>query len=123
MPIFRHEAEVVPKPDPLVPEYLTKIDRTIKKEPKYVNKPKYVLLAFGPKAEFKVWVVIDGDTAYIDRNGNGDLTEDSEQCKPGSTEKNVVRQADSELTYRLPGTRRTIANGGTTRFKVGRAVP
>jgi hypothetical protein len=108
--VFRHEPEAPLAADPLVPDYLTKIDRTIKREPKYVNAPKYVLLVFGPKAEFKVWIAIDGDTAYIDRNGNGDLTEEGELCKPASTEKNVVRQASGELTYRLPGTRRTIAN-------------
>jgi hypothetical protein len=33
------------------------------------------LLALGPKAETLVWVVLDGDVFYIDRNGNGDLTE------------------------------------------------
>ena len=54
---------------------LTKIDRTITKEPAYKAKPKYCLLVFGPEAKFRVWLVIDGDTLYVDRNGNGDLTE------------------------------------------------
>src|SRR5262249_14943460 len=57
---------------------LTKIDRTIAKEPAYKNKPKYCLLVFGPEAKFRVWLVIDGDTLYVDRNGNGDLTEPGE---------------------------------------------
>jgi hypothetical protein len=57
---------------------LTKIDRTIAKEPTYKNKPKYCLLVFGPEAKFRVWLVIDGDTLYVDRNGNGDLTEPGE---------------------------------------------
>ena len=100
----------LPPVDPLVPEYLTKIDRAIKKEPNYVNRPKYVVLAFGPKAEFRVWVAIDGDMAYIDRNGNGDLTEEGEQLKPENTEKNVARQVSCDLAYCLPGSKRTTAN-------------
>jgi hypothetical protein len=53
----------------------SKIDRTIKKEPAYQSKaPQYALLLFGPEAKLRVWVVLDGDTVYIDRNGDGDLT-------------------------------------------------
>lgn len=64
--------------DPLVPETLTKIDRKIAKLPKFTSeKPGYCLLAFGEKAEFKVWVVLDGDNLHIDRNGNGGLTDDA----------------------------------------------
>src|SRR5262249_44609899 len=31
-----------------------------------------------PEAKFRVWLVIDGDTLYVDHNGNGDLTEPGE---------------------------------------------
>ena len=68
--------EAVGLPDPLVPEYLTDIDRTLKKEPKYAGSPLYLLLAFGPEAKSRVWVVLDGTALYVDRNGNGDLTDD-----------------------------------------------
>lgn len=54
---------------------LSKIDRVIAKEPAYRSKPKYCLLVFGPEAQTRVWLVQDGDTLYVDRNGNGDLTE------------------------------------------------
>jgi hypothetical protein len=54
---------------------LTTIDRRISKEPPYQGKPKYCLVVFGPKAEKRVWLVLDGDVLYVDRNGNGDLTE------------------------------------------------
>ena len=54
---------------------LTKVDRRIRKEPAYESKPKYCLLVFGPEAKHRVWLVLDGDTLYVDRNGNGDLTE------------------------------------------------
>jgi hypothetical protein len=58
---------------------LTKIDRKIAKEPAYQNKPKYCLIVFGPEAKFRVWLVRDGDVLYVDKNGNGDLTEDGER--------------------------------------------
>jgi hypothetical protein len=41
---------------------LSKVDRTIKKEPAYQGKPKYCLLVFGPEAKARVWLVLDGDT-------------------------------------------------------------
>jgi hypothetical protein len=65
-----------------------KNDRTIRKEPAYRTKtPKYGLLAFGPEGKDRVWLVRDGDTLYVDHNGNGDLTEPGEKVaaekKPG----------------------------------------
>jgi hypothetical protein len=58
---------------------LSKMDRTIAKEPKYQSKPKYCLLVFGPEGKTRVWLVLDGDVLYVDRNGNGDLTEAEER--------------------------------------------
>ena len=58
---------------------LTKIPRVIAKEPAYQGKPKYCLLVFGPEAKHRVWLVLDGDDLYVDRNGNGDLTEKGER--------------------------------------------
>ena len=55
---------------------LSKIDRSLVKEPNYKGKPGYCLLVFGADAKVRVWLVKDGDTLYLDRNGNGDLTED-----------------------------------------------
>jgi hypothetical protein len=66
--------------DPLVPETLTKIDRKIAKLPKFESaKPGYLLLVFGKAAKEKVWVVFDGANLYVDKNANGDLTEDGEK--------------------------------------------
>src|SRR5215469_9732307 len=53
---------------------LEHIDRKIAKEPHYHNKPKYALAVFGTEAQFKVWLVLDGEALYADTNGNGDLT-------------------------------------------------
>lgn len=58
---------------------LSKIERKILREPEYRLKPKYCLLVFGPEAKTRVWLVQDGDTLYVDRNGNGDLTEMGEK--------------------------------------------
>jgi hypothetical protein len=68
---------------------LDKIDRTIKKEPVYKGKPAYCLLVFGPEAKFRVWLVVDAAVLYVDRNGNGDLTE------PGKRVPAYFRKGDS----------------------------
>jgi hypothetical protein len=62
---------------------LSKIDRTIAKEPVYQTKtPKYCLLVFGPEAKTRMWLVLDGKVMYVDRNGDGDLTGADEQVPP-----------------------------------------
>jgi hypothetical protein len=66
---------------------LQTIDRRIAKEPRYRFQAHYALLVLGPKAEQRSWLVIDGDgtepnsgrVLYLDRNGNGDLTEPGER--------------------------------------------
>jgi hypothetical protein len=42
---------------------------------------------FGPEAKTRVWLVLDGDVLYVDRNGNGDLTEDGERVPLPKFEK------------------------------------
>jgi hypothetical protein len=59
---------------------LSRIDRAIAKEPTYqTREPRYCLLVFGPEAKFRAWLVQDGEVLYVDRNGNGDLTEEGER--------------------------------------------
>jgi hypothetical protein len=55
------------------------IDRAIAKEPAYRSKPENCLLVFGLDAKTRIWLVRDGDALYVDRNGNGDLTEKGER--------------------------------------------
>ncbi|HKA07585.1 MAG TPA: hypothetical protein VKD71_10030, partial [Gemmataceae bacterium] len=58
------------------------VDRRIGKEPKYQSKtPRYCLPMFGPQRKHRVWLVLDGDTLYVDKNGNGDLTEKGKRIK------------------------------------------
>jgi hypothetical protein len=61
---------------------LTKIERVIAKEPRYQGKPEYCLLVFGPEAKFRVWLVLDGAVLYVDRDGNGDLTQPDKRVTP-----------------------------------------
>jgi hypothetical protein len=61
---------------------LTKIERTIHKEPAYQSKnPQYGLIVFGHEGKSRAWIVQDGDLLYVDRNCNGDLTE-AGNCLP-----------------------------------------
>ena len=83
---------------------LTTIDRIIQREPKYQTKmPKYALLVFGQEAKTRVWLVLDGDTLYVDRNGNGDLTEPHEIVKGEGKNGRYTFQAgevqDGERTH------------------------
>jgi hypothetical protein len=65
------------------PPDLRKIDRTIAREPAYESKaPRYALLVFGPEAKTRVWLVLDGETLYVDRNRDGDLTGKGERVTP-----------------------------------------
>ena len=47
----------------------------------YKTHPKYCLLVFGPETKTSVWLIVDGDVMYVDRNGNGDLTEKGERVQ------------------------------------------
>lgn len=62
---------------------LTRVDRSIGKEPAYKTKtPRYCLLVFGPRADYRVWLVLDGGTLRVDRDADGDLTEAGESTTP-----------------------------------------
>jgi hypothetical protein len=76
---------------------LSKIERSIAKEPAYHSKPKYCLLVFGPEAKTRIWLVQDGDTLYVDRNGNGDLTEVGEKVVAEKGDGN----AEGHFTFKV----------------------
>ena len=76
-----------------------KIDRALGKEPKYAGKPVYCLLAFGPDAKHRVWLVRDGDTLYVDKNGNGDLTDPGEAVAKAKPRKG--REDDDGKTFEV----------------------
>jgi hypothetical protein len=76
---------------------LSRIDRTIKKEPAYKGQPRYCLLAFGPEARTRVWVVVDGDVLYVDRNGDGDLTNPGERLPAREVYRRPKERPDVEV--------------------------
>src|SRR5262249_59807388 len=85
---------------------LTKIDRTIAKEPAYQSKsPSYGLLVFGPEAKSRAWVVLDGDCVYVDRNCNGDLTEEGERL--------VIKNPKRNRDKKKPGTSSAVDSVST----------
>lgn len=94
---------------------LTTIDRTTAKEPVYKNKPKYCLLVFGPEAKFRVWLVQDGDVLYVDRNGNGDLTEKGEQWRPKQPQAEIAREGGYPSDYREWHVGDIVEPDGTTK--------
>ena len=59
---------------------LTKIERLIVREPAYESdSPRYCLLVLGPEAATRVWLVWDGESLYVDRDADGDLTKAGEK--------------------------------------------
>jgi hypothetical protein len=77
---------------------LAKVERTLAKEPAYQSKaPRYGLLAFGPQAERRVWLVLDRDTLYVDANGNGDLTEPGERVKVKTPDQDPASFEDLDI--------------------------
>jgi hypothetical protein len=77
---------------------LSRVDHTIKKEPVYRSKPKYGLLVLGPEAKVRIWLVLDGDTLYVDRNGNGDLTEAGERVRIKTPDRDPAAFEEVEIT-------------------------
>ena len=76
---------------------LTKVDRSIKKEPVYQTKsPAYCLLVFGPEAKTRVWLVRDGSMMYVDRNANGDLTETGKRVRGEEKRPKVISVTPGE---------------------------
>jgi hypothetical protein len=83
---------MAPGSPPAEPPDLSKLDRSIKKEPAYTAKqPLYGLAVFGPRADAKVWMVLDKsaadrdtyDVLHIDLNADGDLTGAGERLDVG----------------------------------------
>jgi hypothetical protein len=79
-------------------------DRRLTKEPIYEGTPRYYLLVFGPEAKSSVWLVFDGTTLYVDRNGNGDLTEPGERfsAKESKITAEIEGKVYPHLQYDIP---------------------
>jgi len=86
---------------------LDTVPRTIVKEPIYRTKPRYCLLVFGSADKTPVWLVEDGDTLYVDRNGDGDLIEPGKAVRAGDRRQFMTMAPDGrpvpyrDLKYRI----------------------
>jgi hypothetical protein len=97
---------------------LSKLPRRIAKEPAYAAKPLYGMLAFGPEAQTRVWMVLDKskadairyDVLYADLNGNSDLSEPSERFT-GEAE-------GPDRRFRLPDFKDPATGASHTEFSV-----
>ena len=87
-----------------VHQELSKIERRIGKQPKYVaEQPLYGLVVFRSKMKTSIWLVLDKsapsqtqyDVVYADLNGNGDLTDNGERI---TTEVGK----DGESRFKMP---------------------
>jgi hypothetical protein len=85
----------------------SKVDRHISKEPAYQDKPLYCLCLIGPEATTRVWLVLDGEKLFIDKNCNGDLTDDGppleikDRTDPGSFEIVEVSPDGGKTKYKF----------------------
>jgi hypothetical protein len=75
---------------------LDAVPRAIVKEPTYRTKPGYCLLVFGSADKTPIWLVEDGDILYVDRNGDGDLTEPGKAVRAGGPHR-FTTLADGRL--------------------------
>ena len=73
-------------------------------EPDYRSTPRYALLAFGAKGESKVWLVEDGQSLYLDRNQNTDLTDDGPPL-PGKVQDSGSVSYDLDVIALADGSR------------------
>jgi hypothetical protein len=79
---------------------LSSVDRSLR-EPPGLARPRYCLLVFGTKATTRVWLVEDGDSLYVDRNANGDITEPGEVVTAKLAEQHDrILDEDKEVRYR-----------------------
>lgn len=80
-----------------------KIDRSLAKEPAYQSEtPRYALLLFGREAPLRVWIVLDGETVYLDRDADGDLTDPDEHFENVEACKDIkIADPDGKTTFTI----------------------
>jgi hypothetical protein len=87
----------------------TKIDRSIAKEPAYQSKvPRYGLLVFGPKADKRIWLVLDKDVVYVDADGNGDLTQPGKRVRVKTPDQDPASFEDIKILSQDGKTNETL---------------
>jgi hypothetical protein len=91
---------VVSAADSVVAVDYGEVPRPLLQEPDYrADSPEYALLLFGPRADLRVWMVLDRDAVYLDRNGDGDLTQDGERFASSDDCRNVTIKSPDGARY------------------------
>lgn len=57
---------------------LRQVSMSLMTEPTYFGTPRYTLVVIGKDLAKQHWIAIDDKNAYVDKNGNGDLTDEGE---------------------------------------------
>lgn len=104
-----------------------RVERHLAKQPEYVAAPRYALFVFDLAGDFRIWMVADKsradlpyyDVLYVDRNGNGDLTEDGERFVGKYDEKAAA--AGMAMTIRVGDIRVPVGDLVHTKFLVSTA--
>ncbi|HEY1376551.1 MAG TPA: hypothetical protein VGF55_07140 [Gemmataceae bacterium] len=81
------------------------LDRRIAREPAYAGKPLYALALLGPEAKVRVWLALDGEKLYVDKNCNGDLTDDG---PPAELKDTTIDPASYEMIDASPDGGKTV---------------
>ena len=99
---------------------LAKVNRAIAQEPHYESKaPKYCLLVFGPAATERVWLVLDGENLFVDRNGNGYLTEKGERFRVTNPGRDPAEFGPTDVTLNGKQHKFRLAVFGWSNFRKG----
>jgi hypothetical protein len=104
---------------------LSRVDRRVI-EPAGLSRPRYGLLVFGPQARTRVWIVEAGETLFVDRNANGDLTDGGEAFTPSDRREYMTvgedgKEAPSRIwTYSVEDLVPGDGTGKHTQFKLVR---
>jgi len=87
-------------PGKLTPVDLSRISRRIEVHPPcQTDSPTYCLIVFGLKAAHRVWVVRDGDRLFVDRNGDGRMTEAPSSMRHPADRRIELKLPDSGRQY------------------------
>ncbi|MDB4766089.1 hypothetical protein OAG71_00230 [bacterium] len=85
------------------PNDLSKISREIRVEPEFEGDARhYFLLVFDEDEAKKVWVVFDGKKLYVDRNLNGDLSDEGESFPANNDDEGSRYRKIKDIQFAMP---------------------
>lgn len=96
---------------PAVAQPAKAVDHPVPRQPKYTaSRQVFCRLAFAAKRERNVWLAIDGDRLYLDRNADRDLTDTGERFEGGKTRDVTTEFTANDLRRRYSKLRVRWAN-------------